>query len=176
MFATGSASPDNSIKIWNSFSLTSALYTYTGHSSDVNVLTYLSSGYLISGSSDGKAIVWSSIGFQSASFTPLSSQKVYGLSQLADGSLAFCGNTDVVNIWKLSASFSPTQISSLSVLSGKQPCHASLLYNSSLLVVSSDSVSTVLINVADSTNPFYIKSLSLSVSTVLTLDSLSKWF
>jgi hypothetical protein len=174
MFATGSASPDNKIKIWSASSITSALYTYTGHSSDVNVLTYLSSGNLISGSSDGKAIVWSSIGTQLSNFAPLVSQKVYCVSQLADGSIAFCGNTDVVNIWTLSPSFSPAKISSLSVLSGEQPCHALLVYNSSLLFVASDSTSTELINVADSKNPFYTNSIDLSVSVALTLESQSK--
>ena len=175
MFATGSASPDNSIKIWSASSITSPVYTLTGHTSDVNVMTYSPRGYLISGSSDGKAIFWNTGGSQAASFKPLGLQKVYGVVELDDGSFAFCGNTDLVNIWVLTLAILPLQTSSLSVLFGEQPCNSFLSYNSSLLLVASSSISTELIDVGDSTNPFRIKNLSLNISMTLTLDNQSKY-
>lgn len=172
-FASASGSPDNLIKIWDPENLTQPIMSLSGHTNDILSLEILSNGNLISGSADGYSIVWDlNNGNQTNKFQPLTLQKVSCIKELPDGTIAFGGDSPSIYIWRINGINSESQVSmGLNILSGEQPCHAFLLYNSTMLAVASNTTKTELLNIGNTSNIFYIKSLALGASLTLTLEN-----
>jgi WD40 repeat protein len=165
------ASPDNSIRTWTS--TLSALNTLTGHTSAINVLQVLSSGLLVSGSSDQYAIVWNlTTGNYTNKFKPLVNSPVTCLQELGDGSISFGGNKSYIYTYKLTGLMTQTSINNLSsFLSNEMPCQAMMLYQNTL-VTGSSYKRTLLINAATSSNLVYTGSLNFTNPSVSCLDNL----
>lgn len=68
-----------------------------------------------------------------------------------------------------------SHVDNVLVANASFPCTAMLLYNSTLLAVASSRTGAVLINVANSTNAFFVKELSISSSNLLCLEKISNF-
>jgi WD40 repeat protein len=165
--ATGAANGDTNIKIWST-SLGTPLMTLYGHSNDVLVIDQLSNGNLISGSRDSSAVIWNlTTGNQVNNLQPISSSSpVYCLKQLPDGNIAFAGGTSSTSIskpiytWKITGPGVQNLVATSANIIMSTPCQAMIVYNSSLLAVSSSGTDTYLVDMTSSTNLQTVKTLS----------------
>lgn len=174
--ATAGDFTDSTIKIWTPLLIQNS--TLYGHINAIKTLELLSNGYLVSGSTDAYAIVWNiTTGAQLNTFYATGGQSVTCIKELSDGAIAFAGSTGSLNVYKLNSPTSQTLLDSIPfLLNAAFPCQAMMLYNSSHLLVSSSGVKTEIINVASSSNIFWMKSLSISTTFVSSncLENLSK--
>ena len=75
------------------------LLTLTGHTSDVNALTVLSDGSLVSGSDDNTIKIWDIKNGQTIKTLTGHTDSVYALTVLPDGSLASGSYDNTIKIW-----------------------------------------------------------------------------
>lgn len=174
--ATAGDFTDSTIKIWTPLLIQNS--TLYGHTNAIKTLELLSNGNLVSGSTDAYAIVWNTTtGAQLNTFYATGGQSVTCIKELSDGTIAFAGSTGSLNVYKLNSPTSQTLMDSIPfLLNAALPCQAIMLYNSSHLLVSSSGLKTEVVNVASSSNIFWMKSLSISGSLVSSncLENLSK--
>lgn len=167
-FASGAASEDNTIKIWNpnTFAL---VFTLIGHSSDVLTLELLSVGFLVSGSDDKYAMVWNvTTGNLTFKFIPVNSNSVSCIKELPTKATAYSGDNSALYFWLPYIMF-PTILPN--IMGNYVPCKAMMVYNRTLLIVSSNGPTVFFINVASLFGYSLIKKVNISTSFILSLEN-----
>lgn len=133
------------------------------------MIDQLSNGNLITGVSNGNSIITDLAGNQLNNFQPIYGGSVNCLKELPDGSIAFAGGTSqAIYIWKTPSNQVQINVNTSDNILITTPCKAMIIYNSSILAVSSNSNLTYLVDI---TSLQLIKKLSLTTSIANCLET-----
>lgn len=173
--ATAAEFSDNSVKIWNS--TLGLIRILKNHTNTIKTIEVLANGNIISGSTDNYTIVWDpDTGDILNKFYAIGSgSPITCIKQLADGAISFAGNSTSIFTYRLTGYKTQNLTHTLTNAVGIPPCRAIMLYNSTLLAVSSSGNSTQLINVATSSSLFKIKTLNLGTPATSCLENRSNF-
>lgn len=166
------------IRIWST-SLGSPIKTLWGYTADVLVIDQLSNGNLISGSSDGSSVITDlSTGNSVNTMVPISTNDAVNcLKELPDGKIAFAGgSSQKIHTWKISGPYNQLQVATSDDFISATPCKDMIIYNSSILAVSSNSNLTYLVDITSSINLQKIKTLTLTTTIANCLETNCKFF
>ena len=139
------------------------------------MIDQLSNGNLITGVSDGNSIIMDLSGNQVNNFQPLYGSAVNCLKELPDGSIAFAGGTSKIYTWKAPSNHVQNPVNTSDNILIATPCKAMIVYNSSILAVSSNSNLTYLVDITSS-NLQLIKKLTLTTTIANSLETNCKFY
>ena len=164
-----SASDDTYIKVWDA-KLYWLINTISGHTGNVNILEVLSSGQIMSGSSDNTVKIWNQNGTISASFNPFGGS-ITCLREISTGFVAIGGKSTSVYIYSTNG----TLVYTLSATLASAQCVGMTIYDKKVLAIAQNSALIVLFNISSVLAPVSLSPISLTTMGLYSIESLRKF-